>query len=197
MRVTIAASGQGRFKEELDFANDCKSSGYKPILLVLDPTSSARLDELIAEYSKYDGLAFVGNDAWSHIENKAGPVMGKFVEKYVRVPLREVDSSFRQLEHIQLSKSTNAILIQIGNQSFSIARTAPQRDYQEAENDETADSYQCIECTTKTGHFLPFTDTKRSGHCKVQLQKCKCPIRLTPHNQPDIIYLDGRLGLWK
>lgn len=37
MRVTIAASGQGRFQEELDFAKDCKESGYTPVLLVLDP----------------------------------------------------------------------------------------------------------------------------------------------------------------
>lgn len=37
MRVTIAASGQGRFQEELDFAWDCSHSGFTPILLVLDP----------------------------------------------------------------------------------------------------------------------------------------------------------------
>jgi hypothetical protein len=30
----------------------------------------------------------------------------------------------------------------------------------------------------------------------VQLQKCKCPIRLKPHNQPDIIYLTED-WLWK
>ncbi|GAG76238.1 unnamed protein product, partial [marine sediment metagenome] len=55
MRVTIAASGQGRFKEELSYAEDCKSSGYKPVLIVLDPTPSARLDELIKEYEEYNG----------------------------------------------------------------------------------------------------------------------------------------------
>jgi hypothetical protein len=42
MRVTIAASGQGRFQEELAFARDCYHSGYIPVLLVLDPTPSAR-----------------------------------------------------------------------------------------------------------------------------------------------------------
>lgn len=60
MRVTIAASGQGRFKEELDFAQDCFNSGYTPILLVLDPTPSTRLNELQAAYRKYQGDAYVG-----------------------------------------------------------------------------------------------------------------------------------------
>ena len=35
LRVTIAASGQGRFKEELEFPDDCKASGYVPVLVVL------------------------------------------------------------------------------------------------------------------------------------------------------------------
>ena len=34
--MTIAASGQGRWKEELDFPADCKASGYVPVLVVLD-----------------------------------------------------------------------------------------------------------------------------------------------------------------
>lgn len=34
LRVTIAASGQGRFSEEMDFAEDCQASGFTPILLV-------------------------------------------------------------------------------------------------------------------------------------------------------------------
>lgn len=52
MRVTIAASGQGRFKEELDFARDCHFSqpSFTPILLVLDSTPSSRLDDLAAAY---------------------------------------------------------------------------------------------------------------------------------------------------
>ncbi len=91
MRVTIAASGQGRFKEELDFARDCYESGYSPILLVLDPTPSSRLEELSAEYAKYGGIAYVGDDAWNHLATKAGKVMGRFVDKYVRQPLEEVE----------------------------------------------------------------------------------------------------------
>jgi len=139
MRVTSAASGQGRIKEELDFASDCHSSGYTPILLVLDPSSSNRLDELVAEYSKYGGSTFTGNDAWNHIEEKAGPVMGKFVKKYVRVPLKEVDSSYKSLSPIRLVNTETEIIVQIGDQSFSIARTSAKEDYGENEDTDESD----------------------------------------------------------
>ncbi len=134
MRVTIAASNQGRFKEELAFALDCHSSNYIPILLVLDPTPSTRLDELIAEYSKYGGNAFVGDEAWKHIEDKAGDTMGKFVERYVRIPLREVDSSYKNLQSISFSSAADRISIQIGGQSLLVIRDKVQVDYGESED---------------------------------------------------------------
>ena len=46
MRMTIAASGQGRFSEELSFAKETKVAGLKPVLIVFDPTPSNRLAEL-------------------------------------------------------------------------------------------------------------------------------------------------------
>lgn len=128
--------GQGRFKEELDFARDCNFSGYTPVLLVLDPTLSARLEELAAEYSKYGGSAFIGNAAWKHIEDKAGTTMGKFVEKYVRIPLREVDASYKGLAPIHISSTEQEIFIQIGRQGFSIARNRLQTDYGADEDNE-------------------------------------------------------------
>lgn len=134
MRVTIAASGQGRFKEELDFARDCNNSNYVPVLLVLDPASSTRLDELIAEYSKYGGSAFVGDAAWKHIEDKAGNTMGKFVEKYIKVPLKEVETSHKNLQPIRLFSTDTEISLQIGSYTSSIMRDKIQIDYGEAEN---------------------------------------------------------------
>lgn len=122
MRVTIAASGQGRFQEEIDFARDCHESGYIPILLVLDPTPSARLDDLIAAYAMCGGRAYTGNAAWDHIVQKAGRVMGRFVEKYVRTPLREIDAAYSDLQPIQITDHGNAIMVQIGDQAFSIER---------------------------------------------------------------------------
>ncbi len=90
LRVTIAASGQGRFAEELQFAEDCANSGVVPVLVVLDPTPNARLDDLRAQYEAKGGRAFVGAAAWGHLEDEAGEVMATFIEKYVRRPVAAV-----------------------------------------------------------------------------------------------------------
>lgn len=105
LRVTIAASGQGRFGEELDFAEDCRRSGYKPVLLVLDPTPSHRLGDLAGEYARVGGEAFIGDQAWMHLESQAGPTMATFVEKYVRRPIAEVDRFSSPLLNLNIETS--------------------------------------------------------------------------------------------
>ncbi|MCD4684405.1 MAG: restriction endonuclease [Anaerolineae bacterium] len=116
MRVTIAASGQGRFAEELKFAEDCYLSGFRPVLLVLDPTSSSRLEELSKEYRDYGGSAFVGDDAWLHLGERAGAVMSVFLERYVRVPLAQIDDAFEMLLPLALDYdgTANEIHVTIG-----------------------------------------------------------------------------------
>ena len=57
------------------------------------------------------------------IEQKAGEVMGKFVEKYVRIPLREVNASSQNLLPIQLSSTASEISIQIGTERLLISRS--------------------------------------------------------------------------
>jgi hypothetical protein len=126
MRVTIAASGKGRFPEEMDFAQDCKASGYVPVLLVLDPTPSSRLDELSTEYAKHGGKAYVGAAAWSHLKEKAGAVMGKFVEQYVRDPLVQVDQSSGKLLPLSIVDTGSAINVQLGDHKFTIPRGRPE-----------------------------------------------------------------------
>jgi hypothetical protein len=128
MRVTIAASGQGRFKEELDFARDCHVSGFTPVLLVLDPTPSTRLTELTRAYAEYNGRAYIGDDAWRYIEEAAGQVVGQFVERYIRIPLREVDMRYRNLQPIRLEQTATAIEVRIGDARFAIPRLGPQVD---------------------------------------------------------------------
>lgn len=105
LRVTIAASGQGRFGEELDFAEDCRACGYRPVLLVLDPTPSHRLDDLAREFARVGGEAYIGDDAWSHLEAQAGPTMATFVEKYVRRPIAEVDHWAAELLNLRIERS--------------------------------------------------------------------------------------------
>ncbi|NMZ00583.1 restriction endonuclease [Pseudomonas proteolytica] len=96
LRVTIAASGQGRFAEELSFAEDCRASGVKPVLVVLDPTENNKLTDLQAAYRRVGGECYVGDDAWRHLEDEAGSTMAAFIEKYVRQPVAEI-SAFERI----------------------------------------------------------------------------------------------------
>lgn len=92
LRVTIAASGQGRFREELQFAEDCEVSGAVPILVVLDPTPNPRLTGLQAAFEAKGGHAFIGEAAWAHLEGEAGGIMATFIEQYVRRPVTAISA---------------------------------------------------------------------------------------------------------
>lgn len=90
LRVTIAASGQGRWQEELDFPEDCRASGYRPVLVVLDPTANPKLLELQRAFSDAQGEAYVGHEAWRHLESLAGETMAMFLRLYVHAPIAEL-----------------------------------------------------------------------------------------------------------
>ncbi|MCE9552637.1 MAG: restriction endonuclease [Planctomycetes bacterium] len=90
IRLTIAASGQGRWSEELGFPSDCQASGFRPILVVLDPTPNPRLTELQEAFRANGGEAYIGDAAWKHLEAEAGEVMGRFLEQYVRQPIQSL-----------------------------------------------------------------------------------------------------------
>ncbi|MCE5978071.1 hypothetical protein [Pseudomonas sp. JR33AA] len=109
LRVTIAASGQGRFGEELSFAQDCLDSGVKPILVVLDPTENGKLTGLQAAYKKVGGEAYVGDAAWEHLECEAGPTMAAFIERYVRRPVDTI-SAFEEVSEGDPSKRNIVLL---------------------------------------------------------------------------------------
>ncbi len=55
IRVTIAASGQGRWQEELDFPLDCRQSGFSPVLVCMDSTPNPKLDALVSAFRRYGG----------------------------------------------------------------------------------------------------------------------------------------------
>lgn len=90
LRVTVAASGQGRFGEELSFPVECRAAGLKPVLIVLDPNRSNRLDALEQAFLDVDGEVYTGEDAWIHLDKKAGDVMSVFLELYIRPPLTNI-----------------------------------------------------------------------------------------------------------
>ncbi|WP_152528507.1 restriction endonuclease [Gordonia amicalis] len=93
LRITIAASGQGRWSEELQFPSECKGSGLVPVLVVLDPTPNVKLSELIKSFRDSGGEVYIGDDAWGHLKAEAGPAMAIFLEKYIRQPLDEITLS--------------------------------------------------------------------------------------------------------
>lgn len=133
LRVTIAASGQGRFGEEIQFAEDARNSNATPILVVLDPTMNPRLEDLQRAYEAKGGRAYLGEDAWTHLEEEAGDVMSKFIEKYVRRPIEEISRYEREVEdrpgkrHIELLElranyEAEKITLQLGHYVREVSR---------------------------------------------------------------------------
>lgn len=91
LRVTIAASGQGRFSEELSFPYEARRAGLTPILVVFDSTPSALLDRLKEKYENEGGRAVIGEEAWNELTSKAGPEMGKYITKYIKPPISKME----------------------------------------------------------------------------------------------------------
>ncbi|HEY7157297.1 MAG TPA: hypothetical protein VH575_25310 [Gemmataceae bacterium] len=127
MRVTIAASGQGRWKEELDFPSDCKSSGYTPVLVVLDPTPNPKLTELQAKFLSEDGEAHIGEGAWAYLRSLAGPTMSRFLDLYVHTPLQavlaEATAASEQLPALLLKMEREQFTASILGESLIVRRT--------------------------------------------------------------------------
>ncbi|MBX9788560.1 MAG: hypothetical protein K2Y37_06555 [Pirellulales bacterium] len=134
IRLTIAASGQGRWSEELDFAPDCQASGFRPILVVLDPTPNSRLSELQQVFRENGGEAYVGDAAWQHLESEAGDVMGRFLKQYVQQPIQALLAAAPvALPPLVATDRGESIDLMIGDDSIRIARS---RETVAAEDDD-------------------------------------------------------------
>lgn len=123
MRVTIAASGQGRFKEELSFPYEAKESGMTPILVVFDETESALLTKLKAQFKRYGGKCFVGQAAWDMLYEKAGKEMSLFIRKYIYPPVQAMDKLIdSNPTSIKIDNNEDSIVISDGNNQYKIGR---------------------------------------------------------------------------
>jgi hypothetical protein len=123
LRVTIAASGQGRWSEELEFPVDCKASGYRPVLVVLDATENPKLTALVEAFKEAGGKAYVGADAWAHLEKRAGTTMGQFLERYVRTSIEDLIAVADQpLPELRVREEAQTVYIAVGEEEFAIAR---------------------------------------------------------------------------
>ena len=125
LRVTIAASGQGRWGEELSFPRDCRASGYKPILIVFDDTENDKLSALQGEFLNEGGEAYVGPAAWAHLEGEAGATMTEFLEKYVRRPINEIlRNAPSRLPSITFSMDGDELRVTIDGDQLRVERAA-------------------------------------------------------------------------
>lgn len=129
IRLTIAASGQGRWEEELSFPRECVAAGIRPVLVVLDPTSSNRLVELRDLFLSLGGQVFVGEAAWQHIEERAGRTMASFVERYVKPALASAsDFDTSNLDSIRMEWTEDRVVIRIGSTEHRIDRSIDQAE---------------------------------------------------------------------
>lgn len=139
LRVTNAASGQGRWQEELDFPGDCKSSGFTPVLVVLDGTENNKLTQLAQRFQVHGGEVYIGVEAWRHLKTVAGTTMAKFLEKYVRAPLTNLlDQEPEQLLPFSSKVAGNTITLAVGDELLTIERlpapeAAPEEDQMPAD----------------------------------------------------------------
>ena len=124
LRVTIAASGQGRWEEELSFPKDCENSSYVPVLVVLDSTDSPKLAELSAAFTAAGGETYIGDAAWQMLESEAGPVMSVFLKRYVRTPLGDLLAQApTQLPDLRLVQGCDSLRLQVAGESLVVRRT--------------------------------------------------------------------------
>jgi hypothetical protein len=127
IRVTIAASGQGRWQEELDFPIDCRKSGFKPVLVCMDGTRHPKLDALEAAFKKQRGDVHIGERAWAHLESLAGETMAEFLDRYVRGPIQTLlAEGDKPLLDLHARAQQNAIDIGVGRETLHISRSTPQ-----------------------------------------------------------------------
>jgi hypothetical protein len=127
IRVTIAASGQGRWQEELDFPIDCRESGFKPVLVCMDGTRNPKLDALEAAFRKQKGEVYIGERAWAHLESLAGDTMAKFIERYVRGPIQALlTEGDKPLLDLRAKFGAGAIDIGLGTECLHILRGIPE-----------------------------------------------------------------------
>ncbi|MGY3087723.1 hypothetical protein ACVWYF_000749 [Hymenobacter sp. UYAg731] len=139
LRITIAASGQGRWGEEKDFPADCVASGFVPVLIVFDDTQADKLDELTAIFEAAGGEVYIGAAAWQHLEDLSGETIAVFVEKYVRAPLADLltEAPARDaLPDLSIRQTADRIVITIDGEELSINRPKDLRGAAEIASDD-------------------------------------------------------------
>ena len=141
-RITIAASGQGRFAEELAFPRDCAASGYIPVLLVMDSTPNPKLTAISDAFKNAGGRVFLGDEVWAHVSELSGVEIANFVKRYIKSPVESIAVRERELLDLGLKYRRGAtgdtIEVTLGAHTWVIPR--PRRDEAIELEDGTAES---------------------------------------------------------
>jgi hypothetical protein len=122
IRITDAASRQGRLTEELSFPSDCSYSGHVPRLLVFDPTPCGTLSQVISAFEAEGGEVYLGQSAYDHIGATAGPAQAEFLRRYVAEPLKQYEDTIpdfgngRALADLCLSAAPGEIRLEVAGQ---------------------------------------------------------------------------------
>lgn len=123
MRVTIAASGQGRFNEEMTFPYEAKKAGLTPILVVFDGNESELLSKLKKQYEDCGGKYYIGEDAWNMLRERAGQEMGIFINKYIYPPINSMEEYLHSNPHdVMLSQKDSKIIISGSGSEYILDR---------------------------------------------------------------------------
>ncbi|WP_284415886.1 hypothetical protein, partial [Acidovorax sp. SUPP3334] len=104
-------------------------------------------DRLGFERFPNGGQAYIGDEAWAHLEAEAGAVMARFIEKYVRAPVTEIsafekaingDPAKRRIQLLDLGARASAgeIRITLGSHERVIARHEDQSLADDSEDGE-------------------------------------------------------------
>lgn len=137
LRVTIAASGQGRWREELNFPRDARLSGFTPVLIVFDATPNLKLTELCNAFLTENGEVYAGQDAWDHLASLTGETLSIFLEKYLLAPIQSIltDAPVDKLPRIMFTLNAENIQVIVGNEEVTIPRSANEDEEIGGEND--------------------------------------------------------------
>ena len=127
-RITIAASGQGRFAEELAFPRDCAASGFTPVLLVMDSTPNDKLTAISNAFREAGGKVFLGDQVWSHLTDLSGAEIANFVQKYIKEPVAGIALREEELLDLGLRYRTGSagdeIEVTVGRHKWIIPRSS-------------------------------------------------------------------------
>lgn len=105
------------------FSQDCRASGYTPVLVVLDATNNPKLIELGRKFTEAAGECHLGDAAWKHLQDMAGEPMAMFLSRYVQYPIQALlKDSPQELPNIGFNLTDSFMNIEVGGELLKIRR---------------------------------------------------------------------------